>query len=715
MCARYSNAVQALSKAEHGWHFGAMHTAPEQIRDFQIESMASTMETTSPELWTLIRALLGTKTVVILSILLQSRDPRCNALQSVVGVFLHSCNAPEKVVKVLSRMGVSISLSSIHRAVRSLSLQSSEDIQLLGRSLLNSYAFDNFDILLKVLIHTVDAANGGLVHLTSGALLHLNHTTREALRCSDFVWNRSELNAHARDPKPFSAHATMQPYFARYKLHLVEPEPIERIPLKKTEYLPLHAMDINQSTVAGNIEALCAMFKQAGIGDPGTGASSDAQPVEDIAEFMTIVFGDLGTYERILSALRRRSIERTPYNRLQSVAFGIGYFHLKMAGADALWRLLVAPSTARQDDTSFMKTAGRLRPKESSRLQHELINHVGILMRLDAWRAEVRQRYPHIKSLEAWAETKPSLTKINEIADCLVRDYVEGEGLDLYDFATRSSDLRDEVRENTMRTHHYLLLYEEMSWAMNAGDIGRLQCLLAQWIPLFRACGKHKYANYTLRFMHDLYEVYPEGLRQAIRLNSLVNPTGEPNAFRAVDWVVELLNLLIKVIYGGDGSNYTKERILLESVLVRIFRNSHANMERNFALPGLTTRHAHKDMKATFNQLLKHIENTAPNVYRPGRKSNYVIPNAIMKGAALIEKEGGQRGDEETWLTSMPKSATHAAPSWGRDEALEALLRPHVEAEVRLREEENILRVKHKFICGVIGPVEEVEDASRER
>ena len=59
MCARYSNAVQALSKAEHGWHFGAMHTAPEQIRDFQIESMASTMETTSPELWTLIRALLG--------------------------------------------------------------------------------------------------------------------------------------------------------------------------------------------------------------------------------------------------------------------------------------------------------------------------------------------------------------------------------------------------------------------------------------------------------------------------------------------------------------------------------------------------------------------------------------------------------------------------------------------------------------------------------
>ncbi|KAI1783373.1 hypothetical protein LXA43DRAFT_1102606 [Ganoderma leucocontextum] len=312
MCFRYSNTVQALSRAEHGWHFGAMHMELDQIRDFQIEDMASTMQATAPELWSLIQALLGAgtvavgsqvetgseqdlplpasasrvevesdsdgeyweleeeigmaehsaqgassggnnqagtktseipklsdgtqtpgsrkkrqhrvlhkmfariKTVVILSILLQSRDSHCNALQSVVGVFLHSCNAPEKVVKVLSRMGIFISLSSIHRAVRSLSNRSCQDIQLLGRSLRNTYTFDNFDILLKVLIHTIDNVNGGLVHLTSGTLLSLNHATREDLRCSDFVWNRSELNPHASDPKPFIPHSTMQRIYKLY-------------------------------------------------------------------------------------------------------------------------------------------------------------------------------------------------------------------------------------------------------------------------------------------------------------------------------------------------------------------------------------------------------------------------------------------------------------------------------------------------------------------
>lgn len=35
--------------------------------------------------------------------------------------------------------------------------------------------------------------------------------------------------------------------------------------------------------------------------------------------------------------------------------------------------------------------------------------------------------------------------------------------------------------------------------------------------------------------------------RKAIRYNILVNPSGKPHQFRAVDWVLELINLYIKV------------------------------------------------------------------------------------------------------------------------------------------------------------------------
>ncbi|KAI9059313.1 hypothetical protein FKP32DRAFT_1532880, partial [Trametes sanguinea] len=123
---------------------------------------------------------------------------------------------------------------------------------------------------------------------------------------------------------------------------------------------------------------------------------------------------------------------------------------------------------------------------------------------------------------------------------------------------------------------------------------------------------------------------------RAIRYNILVNLSGKPNEFRPVDWLVELLNLYTKVVYGGEGSNYTKAHIMLESVLVTIYRSSHANIERNFRLSGLTHKHATKDMRATFELVLEYLKTLSPNEYVAGRTSAYPIPNAFTCGAAII-------------------------------------------------------------------------------
>lgn len=492
---------------------------------------------------------------------MQSLDPRCNALQSVIGMFLHATSTPEKVVKVLSRIGISISVTSTLRAVHSLSEKSYMDIEALGRTFLTSYAYDNFDKLLRTLVPTIDGPpDRGLLHMTSGTLLQLDHgVTVDDLKCARLLWDRSPLNRKATNPCLFDPAATMclmyrlhpEPdyadgelsrrgrwrswkfiqdlikygpaFFGAYLSELPHPEVVEVIPVTKLHQVPLRAMDIDLSTITGNISALMNMYTQAGVGDPHKSSKQTDEPFADIADMVTIIFGDLGTYEHVLSARRRRAVEHTPYDRLDSVVFGMGLFHVKMAAADTIWRLLVAPETARRDETSFMKIAGRLRPNESSRLisnakfrqQHELIHHVGAILRLDAWRTEVQKRTRN-NTLEEWASSKPSFTDVQAIADSLAGDYVEGEGIDLFVLSTKPAAERDEPRENTIRTHHYLLLYEELSYAMNAGDIGRVENLLASWIPLFRASGKHKYGTQTLRFMHSLYNVYPDGLRSVI-------------------------------------------------------------------------------------------------------------------------------------------------------------------------------------------------------
>ncbi len=55
---------------------------------------------------------------------------------------------------------------------------------------------------------------------------------------------------------------------------------------------------------------------------------------------------------------------------------------------------------------------------------------------------------------------------------------------------------RDQLFKNATLVLKYLALYEELSWAMNHGDIGRVERCLLPWIALFRATGKHKYATH---------------------------------------------------------------------------------------------------------------------------------------------------------------------------------------------------------------------------
>ena len=106
---------------------------------------------------------------------------------------------------------------------------------------------------------------------------------------------------------------------------------------------------------------------------------------------MILIFEDLGAYEHLLSAIRRRAQEMDPISHLQFIVFILGLFHLKIAAADATWRIFVAPSDARKDPTSFGKLLNLLRPHDSSKLianakfrqQHESITHIGAVLRLD--------------------------------------------------------------------------------------------------------------------------------------------------------------------------------------------------------------------------------------------------------------------------------------------------------------------------------------------
>src|SRR5438309_8531429 len=109
-----------------------------------------------------------------MSMMMHSTNWLCNSFQSMVGIFLHSCNAPQTTMELLSHLGLSIGSSTISQATENLSNEAEAAICDLGQGLLALYAYDNLDIDFKSTVPTAEKPQDTLVHLTTGTMMPLH-------------------------------------------------------------------------------------------------------------------------------------------------------------------------------------------------------------------------------------------------------------------------------------------------------------------------------------------------------------------------------------------------------------------------------------------------------------------------------------------------------------------------------------------------------------
>lgn len=556
-----------------------------------------------------------------------------------------------------------------------------------GRSLQYNYVLDNFDIQKKHSQPVVDQSDQTMFHLTAGTLIRLVHCSLSDLAFSSYLWERSRYNDLRTIPLPrvsiynlmtlhpektsstgltrkerfmawmfVCALCTHGPqYFRQFLPRIKEPDGIEKIPPVKTEQIPLKAMQYKNSTVEGNIKAIETVLLQCGITDftvlsiPG---------VDNAEEIVIFVHGDLGTGERMTSARIRRSIEESAQQRLQFIIFIPGLFHIKMACVDALCRIFIEPVASRTDNSSFFAFVNGMYPNDSSRIAtnkagfqtfNDCITQVGTADRLECWRFYAESHYPGCTSLEDFSAKEPTFNQITRISGELAKKYSSASSQVERFRVTNTPDRdRDMQYENTLLRIDYFMLYEELTFAIRRGDVGRIETCLRRWVPIFRGVGKHKYASMLLEFMLDLHYVYPEKLRRAVRYNWLCNPQGTETGFRGVDWLLEVNNLYTKVIYGGSGSNNTIDRIIKESVLISLFRDCMDIIEQQFVLTPSTTRHGDPDMTATYAELSRHARECELLTFKSGRKSAYIIRDAFNYGMSRINEDAPDEDTSDT-------------------------------------------------------------------
>lgn len=126
------------------------------------------------------------------------------------------------------------------------------------------------------------------------------------------------------------------PEFKAYQQEVRQSEILEQISVIKSSITPLRATFDNNSKIAGNIDTIHHVLKQASIGNSKMNPS-----IVDVSEHVVIFHGDVGMGEKVDAMLKRKALEYTPWERMQHVIFVNGAFHLKMACTNALWHIFL--------------------------------------------------------------------------------------------------------------------------------------------------------------------------------------------------------------------------------------------------------------------------------------------------------------------------------------------------------------------------------------
>ena len=170
-------------------------------------------------------------------------------------------------------------------------------------------------------------------------------------------------------------------------------------------------------------------------------------------------------------------------------------------------------------------------------MMNDRIGYIMHAVILDAWTENVGGDLQH------YLDSKPNWDDIEWQAWDIAASYFETKG--------NSNDQHRNKEHNQQKTNQLVFNRDAMQYwilvhAMNYRMVDVVVDGLTFWIPVFQACGKHKYSSYLSKFLFRLKH-YPAPLRATVLNCWLCNPSGHTNKFHPVDWLVELMNLYTKV------------------------------------------------------------------------------------------------------------------------------------------------------------------------
>lgn len=437
-------------------------------------------------------------------------------------------------------------------------------------------------MISKRQLNELDSQENG----TCATIISLWNTTKDALRTSNLEQSfdrapplsLNDIRLNTAEHKLFRDSLVQivlrvavrygGPNFKRFqddiRMHRTRSERV--IEVHKTNVYPLPAMNINESSTAGNAEVVDTVMKELKLD----------QTKHDFADFVKPIAGDQLSIARLRSIVEARSGNEGGPGSYSWAVFVPGLFHYKIAATVGFFHThlgklghdTVNPGSLAAHNAALGRKPILITSLPPFRTCRDLI-FISLYARLFHCLLLVANKPS--ATLDEYAEDL-SFDELVTHAEEVIDRYTDGRTVHRLRRARKKDgeEYGDMVFENAILFLRDGLILREFCDAVKDGDSGRIITVLKLLALSYRGSGRTKYAQEALFLVHNLTNVWPKSLvyvfkslhmlcdfdltsdsdhtyRDCILNNWLVNTTGKTGGFCEVDLLQEHLNYWIKV------------------------------------------------------------------------------------------------------------------------------------------------------------------------
>ncbi|KAJ9107756.1 hypothetical protein QFC20_003701 [Naganishia adeliensis] len=312
------------------------------------------------------------------------------------------------------------------------------------------------------------------------------------------------------------------------------PEAIFPLERKRSTLFPLPMQRCDEAKIDGNIDYFRQILKLLEMTD---------DRLEDI---IIPTYGDVFSVDKVRLAILqcRHDLSKKHFDKFKFPEPFMGPFHLLLAVIHSFY-VANAGSTHYQDVFSIIHTRIGLKRKTMKLDLPDYYEgdlyiklHVAALSHL-----HMAKQFPHrveesqdggLFSFNKQGITMEELV----IAAKSIADKQLDAGIEIA--ANNGANLDDTTQWDSLHLHgsslfRHALLYTELRHCIKNGDPGRMKAVFPYLIPIFKATGKHKYANEMLEVMWRWKNEWGDVLKATMLGHTLVNEKGRSAGWKGIN------------------------------------------------------------------------------------------------------------------------------------------------------------------------------------